>query len=302
VRRVILAAILVAVSSPALAQVHVDAGALTDRVSAVIAQELPDVELTRDLASSRVAVVIARDLPDLAVRVTMTGGRALLDRRVSLERGVEPALRVALLLIVEAIEQAPARRTPVVATTTVAQPAPEPGVGLALAAWGHAVWWGTPSVPQLGASLSASIVLDAVMVSVGVAFAGPPCCALSGAVLDGDALEISGQLVASYQLLSTGIFGLRGRAGVGLAYERADVVAQFPGGASVPQVHEAIDPYAEVGAELGLAALSGLDVVLAGGVRARFARLRVILPAGDDNLDAGLIVPWLQLGVRVKIF
>lgn len=313
------AAALAFASAPsafAQATVAVDAGALTPELIALLRFERPDVAFTSSTATSATRVSLKRDRELLSLEVS-ENGEPRIERTIAVERErLQPALRIAALLVVEAIappsvssaavSSAAVSEVPALAPediSLVEAPAP-PWLRFELAASGD-VWVSA----RIGLTFAAHYLAgEDWAIGVRVFSSGLLCCGeIESPTLRGREREVAVLADASYRLTTLDPFELAVTGAAGPSFAVFKGIATYPGGMSPEQDH----PWAVEGslrAALSLKTqpvIGGLRFVLEAGARVRLERMIVQLPeeirTTGSGLDPGIASPFLDLGVAIDL-
>lgn len=304
---------------------------LAASLTALLTDELPAGAIVED--DGALVVQLARDGGTLTLEIRDADGRVRLARGIDTADGERPALRVAALLVVEIFEQPappppPTRTATVTRTATIAArapPSPPPLVDLgpppapvevvtppppaapSVRSWwffggAAGAWWTQPSTPQVGVYLGARYDFGPLEAGVRLGAQGL-CCALAiDGRVDGDALQFFGLAEASLEVVDTGAFAVAPVLAAGVQVDRVTARA-------TAFVGEPIEETLSATGVLGRAGLIGrwtfsaaLGVELGAGIALRTPRFVSRLPPAfatdSDDLDAGVLSPWLELGVR----
>src|SRR5438552_18988772 len=123
----------------------------------MLAKELPSDAIASDADSADLFVRLDRLGEDaLSISMRDTSGVIVLERTIAIEREVVPSLRVAVLLVREAMRHSEVagepEPPPVEARPAVEPPKeePPPSIALYLAPTIHASWWQRPFSPTIG--------------------------------------------------------------------------------------------------------------------------------------------------------
>ncbi|MCB9651510.1 MAG: hypothetical protein H6730_33690 [Deltaproteobacteria bacterium] len=182
-----------------------------------------------------------------------------------------------------------------------------------LVAGATGTWWARPGTPILGLELGAEYRLGAWGLGGRAGVAGL-CCHLSAADpqdpmqsgLDADLLSFWLLAEASRDLLAAGGLTLAPTAGVGVEYARLKVTATAFVGTPVEELQEGWALLVRAGARARWAFSAAWAAELGAGVLVRSPRLLVRLPApfasDTADMDAGVVSPWLELGLRFGAF
>lgn len=291
------------------------------------------------LASEADLRLIAEEVEGALQVVLRHGERTILDRRLSLAGGRLPALRAAVLAIVEArrlesvateaaLRPAPAPPVVVTRTPTVAAPPPPPEEDLEPArprlnleptdpaipsAWAGLdlglLWAG--GAPQLGLELRGALPLASLRVGLGAGLFGLGCCQTSvdtaeAVTLDGRFLIATLRAEAEWAALQWGPVELGPTAAVGAEWLQIDAnPAIFPGDEVRSQTtHWTAALRAGVVARGPISARFGWVSRL--GLEIRSGPVAVALPEGfpivSEDLSAGRFAPYLTVGGEAAWF
>jgi hypothetical protein len=294
-RSALLALLLaIAVPRPALAiSVYIEAGALTSSLAANLRAEVSDLRIADvpEIEAARIRVTPGDGT--LLVRLSSADGAILLERTVPFEADPAPAVRVAALLLSEALAaEAPRPR------------ASEPSGAWWLGAGLSAGWWGTPAAAQ---PLGLSLFLErrsAAGLAIGVAVSGEAlCCELS--VAGSTAPGIAGTPGVARAALTLGapILDRSGgslRLGLAVGADFRTVRGrplELTAGAPASDSVSAAEALARAGLSFELPLGGSLEARLGIGAELRIPRLQVQLSDAQVRLDAGAVAPWAELGL-----
>lgn len=293
------------------AEVAVDAGALTPQLLALLRFERPDVAFTSSTATSATRVSLKRDRELLSLEVS-EDGEPRIERTIIIERErLQPALRVAALLVVEAIPPppasaamiAPAVSSPNLALLPEAPPA-TPWLRFQIAGSGD-LWVS----PRIGLTFAAHYVVnERWSIGLRVSSSGLLCCGeIDTATLRGRQREVTLFADTYYRLTMLGGTELALAGAIGPSFATFKGIATYPGGMSPEQNH----PWTVEGTMRGALSLrtqpiaGRLRFVLDAGIRLRLERMIIQLPeeirTADSGLDPGIASPFLELGVALDL-
>lgn len=278
---VLVASVASASAAPRVA-IEGEPGRVAD-VRERVERELGVVRWTSTSSAVDLRFVIAGDDPEWSVDLYERDD--VIDTRRVDAKDREAALRVVALVVVDAID----RWVP---------PPPLPPVRrwLFLEVAAEVLSWTQPFTPQLGASIAARVRAGPVWVGVRGG-AQRWCCGIGSEGIEADALTLSALAEVSLPLgrLAFAELGLDG--GIGVARDRVEAVAIFPGGRGPPDVSTHLAPagravaWARIGDAVGL--------TISAGVWLQGASETVRLPSPYDvtasPLRRGVVAPYLAV-------
>jgi hypothetical protein len=297
--------------------IYLDAGEVDAGARAMLLRELGEEGLKRERPEATLWVAIRRE-EKLNVEILLPPDRVVAARAFSLDAGLEPALRAAVLLITDAAaasyERPPeARRAP--PHELLQAPSLAAGALAAPLRYGASIglysgWWPSPGTPQPGLSIGGFRVTEQLTFGVRLTGSGFGCCRLVSNALDGRPLELALYAEASrvFARSSRIDFGVLARAGAGYIRFRGQARYFDDEGSSIAttvQSRFGFDARAELGASMTFHLDEAVGLVVSGGATFRFARLVVDAPAitnDDQGLDPGAVAPFVELAARAQIF
>lgn len=216
------ASIALAPSAARAIEVHVEAGSLTSSITAGLAAERPALELIDTPSTEAVQVVSAEPARWLVTADTPDGAR-ILERVIDVVEGPAPALRLVVLLVVEALDG-------------LEVPSPSRTLGLYLGASATLGLWTTPTTPTLGPLIRGGLRL-AERLELGASLAFVPCCGVSEpGVVSATPLAVVVLGEAAWMLTTAGPLALRALGSAGVAWRRITGVSlAYAGPAPVEQ-------------------------------------------------------------------
>ena len=287
----LVASIALSPSAARALEVHVEAGSLTSSITAGLAAERPALELIDTPSKDAVQVVVSAEPARWRVTADTPSGARILERVIDVVEGPAPALRLVVLLVVEALDG-------------LEPPSPSRALGLYLGASAALGLWTTPTTPTLGPLVRGGLRL-AERLEVGASLAFVPCCGVSEpGVVSATPLAVVVLGEGAWVLAASGPLELRALGAAGVAWRRITGVSlAYAGPAPEEQPSTA---------ELVLGAgLSGTWVLSAHwrvearlGLEVHPTRLRLALPppyADGTAVDPGVVVPAAELGVRFDL-
>lgn len=285
------ASIALAPSAARAIEVHVEAGSLTSSITAGLAAERPALELIDTPSAEAVRVVVSAEPARWLVTADTPDGARILERVIDVVEGPAPALRLVVLLVVEALDGLEA-------------PSPTRALGLYLGASAALGLWTTPTTPTLGPLVRGGLRL-AERLELGASLAYVPCCSVSEpGVVSATPLAVVVLGEAAWVLTTAGPLALRALGCAGVAWRRITGVSlAYAGPAPVEQPSTAeLVLGAGVSGALALSAHWHVEARL--GLEVHPTRLRVALPppyADGTAVDPGVVVPSAELGVRFEL-
>lgn len=260
----------------------------TEAIRSRVAREVGEVAW-RDEGADLALVV----LPEGASwRLEIVEGTSVLERRTIDATDRDAATRVAALLLVDAMD----RWTP-----PPEPPEPPTPKRLRASAALEGVAWGSPFTPMPGVSVAMSFDLGGIRIGARAGWRRW-CCGVASESIEADPHTLS--LIAE---VDVGLFrlgelqvGLAG--GIGVAHDRVEAVAIFPGGRGPP---EQTTDWQLAGRATGWVgfALSRVDLRLAAGAWIQGGTLAVELPEFFDAVEPlrrGVVSPYLALETGVR--
>lgn len=277
-------------------RISIDAGEDTARLVEMIAAELPDATITSS-AAAELHVRVLRGGGEYKIDVTGPEGQ-LGQRSVSEAEGAEPALRIAVLLTVRAVDAMRALDEP------LEIPPPPSALSIYAEAQVLTAWWSSPSTPTLGFGVAGGVDLRTVQVGLLIAELGAPCCDRSVSHLDvDDAVEVLILADASFSPVHWGRFWLHVRGSAGIDRVKARVRGRIDVNPETAATQRAIAIEGVVRGGLS----ADMEVVqdrawfgLGAGAWWRIAPLRLKRNLNDDELFTGNISPWVEARFRVN--
>ncbi len=278
-----LVSLLVVAGAPSIA---IDGPAeLASEVRARVERELGAVEWTD--ADGDLSLVIRREAERLSVRILE--GEATLESREVDATDPDAATRVVALLLVDAIER---WRPP-------PAPPPEPPAWR-IAAAVEGLSWASPFTPQTGASVGAARRIGPLWIGARIAWRRF-CCTITAEDLGANARTLSATGEVRWEIATFGRIDLGVTGALGIAHDRVEATAIFPGGRGPPEVTSQAQLAGRAAGWIGVRA-GPLDAGLAGGLWVQASTLRVRLPTGFEGteLSRGIVAPYLagEVGVR----
>lgn len=277
-----IASLLFAIAAPS---VSIDAPAeIAAEVRTRVERELETVEWADEGAD--LELVIGREGDVLSVRILE--GEAPIETRSIDATDPGAASRVVALLLVDAIERWRPPPEP---------PPPPPSWRLAIAAEG--LTWGSPSTAQNGASLAAARRIGPVWVGARIAWRRF-CCTIVAEDIEANARTLSGTGEVRWDITKLGQFEVGLAGALGVANDRVEATAIFPGGRGPPDVTAQTQVAARATAWAAIR-IEIIEFALAGGVWVQGSTLRVRLPAGFEGteLSRGIVAPYLAAEIGV---
>ncbi len=276
---------------------HVDAGALSKRLEALLATEVPDCRVVTSSRAATLSLTIQRLDGHLDVDMIAPPSMPVLARRIALDDAdPEPALRRIALLAARAVESSRAIEHPETLE-------PERLWHFSLEAAFATQWWASPQRPQLGPALAVSV--QRADFEAGV-WAGLFCCNRDDAGIEAQATELTVLLRAGWRPLHLGpvALGLELAGGANAIRIRAAPAAfpVAPGQAEETRVRTAEGVVRFGGTFRATLVGETLTVFADGGGLLRFPAVTLTLPASDDEIRTGILVPWLEAGLAVRFF
>ncbi|MCA9548880.1 MAG: hypothetical protein KC933_02520 [Myxococcales bacterium] len=287
--------------------VHVRPSAFAARLAAALEKELPVGALVSTSTGADLLVTMAPGPSDEAnLSVIRADGAALVDRALSLRAGPEPALRVAVVTVMEVYDDATTPAAPPTRTATLseARPAPSPSERrFALAVGGAGRLWGTPTTARLGLVVGASYRFSAVRIGLRGMWLGGLCCAIQAEAdaIVADSTAWAGELELSVPFARLGPLSAEAVGGAGVWLERTTASAEIFVGDAPTEVARQTAAVARVALALRWP-LDRFFVRLSGGLQVVLPDHRVSTPAAFDRFIARS--PWspqidLELGAEV---
>ena len=309
--------------APATPTIFVDAGDHTAPIAAAVEQELGlgTVTATRTAALLRVEIWV-----DQAFNLRIVAGTdsMVADRTFPLEDGLKPALRAAVLLIVDAATAHYATRAATVPAVEATAPMPpEPPQPVALEAppdvrpprW-RMRWsvsgdsWSEPASILTGVATGGQVRLGPIWVGAQLGLEGLGCCALSSENVDGRVWAVEGLIDIEWPIARVGPMTVAVLARGGVRWTRFDGRALFVprDETAVRSTEQTASAWASVGQAGGMINLQiqrrvFLHLALGAEVRGGGLAIRPPPPAGDRIVvDDGPWGGWLQAGAGVHFF
>ena len=264
-----------------------------------------DVE-TRDAADLVASVSISR--AEVSVTARDRTGVVVLDRSVSRDGGLEPAIRAVVLLLRQTTMEVPRREA---LDEGPAAPGPADRIHsmeFGVAATTASTFFASLSGLELGGALGGYFVFRGFVVHLRGWVAGVACCEVESETLSGDPFELGALIDLDGPIWASPAVELRLRAGVGLMYAE-NVVSIRAGGLrrSLAALCGACD---RVVGRLEIrprrsALRRDLRFVAAGGFvsweRARRSTSADLFRRGRRP-EAALFSPWVELGAEFDVF
>lgn len=282
---------------------------------AAVVRERPAIVLVSAREDAELSFVITRQLE---LTLSVFERERLLETRV-LGADVEPASRLAVLLMAEQISAFETRRT---ITATAAEPRADvrevlvdqprvaetitstPSVPLfRLEAGASVIVWSSPVAPQIGVFVAAARRFDRFAAALQLV-GGGLCCGLSASDIEASARVFAAMLEARWVLArgttEPSIFGA-----AGVAYEPVSARPIFVG-QTVDERGSFVGAVFRAGIRLEFAAFSWGPLLVAGGVQVHPSSLRIELdnPPNPSRqaLERGMGLPFVDVGVAVDLF
>jgi hypothetical protein len=298
--------LLLCAASP---RVHVEGGAYTEQLSLALAEEPNLIVSTASAAEMYVRLLPASE--GLVLTVRGATGAVALERKIDLQRGLDPALRMAVLLVRGALEPLPEPpkivKTEKPAPVLLARVAPVP-----------------TATPGWTMKASASAMSDVVHAELGVAiaahlrfarfaagaafmygtwFAGTDTSSVENEVSELMFVADLAFLLIDNDALALSIFGSFGALNRRVEARGGDAFE----GEGTPLFVRPWSPVGFAGGELRVPFLDGLALELRAGLKVS-APLEVVLPRAFDPRDpeepfvASRFAPFASAGLSLEIF
>lgn len=277
----LLLALLVAAAP---VRVSIEAGDLSHRLERRIEAEIPELTITSSAAAD-VRVTMRRADGELIIDVSGRSG-PMGTRSIPTSEGTEPALRLATLLTVRAVETVRSLEEP------LEIPAPPGSYSIYASAGLFTAWWSEPFRPTIGFGAGGGIDFRAFELGLLFVELGRPWGAGRRAGrIDGEATELMFLLDGSFSLVRWGVFWLRIRAAAGVNLVRFEAVNALPESQVEGVVRVAMSPDVEIVRDVVWFGLSGGVWWRVGA--ARFSNI------DDEQVFAGHLVPFADARLSV---
>jgi len=273
-------------------RVFLDAVHFDGELRAALIQELGAETIVRRREDAELWVRVQAE-ERMQVEVIAPPDTMVVARSFSLRDGPQPAVRSAVLLISDAASASPAPITPKAFAYALS-------IGGVFGSWQH------PLTAQLGVAIDANMIRGDDRFGVRLFANGLGCCALETGSSSGKVLELALLLEASTSVVTLGPIGFEALARAGAGYSRFDGHASLEDVVTAEQTASLIDARIELGASAAAALFSErAELVLSAGATIRAARLVVRPPMNVNDprvLDPGVVSPWGELALRMRIF
>jgi hypothetical protein len=275
----------------------VDAGALSERMIALLGTEVPDCEVVTSSSAATLSLAIMRVEDHLDVDMTAVPATPVLSRRVAIDDGdPEPALRRIALLAARAVESSLQLEPPETETETT-------WTGAIAASFATSCWT-SPFSPQLGPALALTFDVDAFQIGVWSAL-----LVLNDPTVDQRvevrATELTVLVQGAWRPLAIGPLsaGLDLGAGINRVWANAKPIAfsVMPGETEETRIRSfeiLVRGSAVLEVELG----ARLSLFVRGGGLLRVLSVHLDIPAVyyDKPIRTGVAGPWGEIGLAVQ--
>ncbi len=225
-------------------------------------------------------------------RLEIVEGTSVLERRTIEATDRDAATRVAALLLVDAMD----RWTP-----PPEPPEPEAPKRLRASAAVEGVAWGTPFTPLPGVSVALSVDLGALRIGARAGWRRW-CCGVATESIDADPQTLSLLAEVDVGIFRLGELQVGIAGGIGVAHDRVQAVAIFPGGRGPPDRTTDWQLAGRATGWIGFA-LSRVDLRLAAGAWIQGGTLTVAFPEFFEDVEPlrrGVVSPYLALETGVR--
>lgn len=278
---------------------HLDAGSWTSRLQSRLQQERPELEFVAAGAAEHRVTFLEGESPRwFQLVVVRAPSEVLLTRAIDMNEGPGAIVRLATLLILQAID------TPEWARVE-APPAPEKppsksvsGVSIAAVA----AWWQEPFLPHLGFSLGLHTVRGRILLELRAELRGILCCQREAEGLTGGGYEMTGLLQGGWAVYSEDWVG-RLIFGVGANFVRWTFQTD-PAMQETLGLQTNLETIGRFGFMVETPHAGFASMYLSAGIQVRLSATSV--NPEEDNvlapLDTGAWAPWIELGTRLDFF
>jgi hypothetical protein len=286
--------------------IWVEAGTLTASIASELQAEGQLLADGADVADALARVVSVDGRLD--VEVVARSGATIVDRRVDVEGELQPALRVVVLLIADAVSAGPGDGVTLVGTPELPEPKISPSLLELSAGFEGGTWDG--ATPTAGLFVGVHFPVGAFL--VGGRLASTFVGSIQSQAITGGQTSVAGLAEAEYGVWVSRI-RIAPSLGLGLDYQSfSGTPSETPSKSpilmgmspSAPTANTSAGSWALMG-RLGIAfefAYFGDTLVprLAGGMLGRFPHLAVTV--AGETLDPTLVHPWAEIGLKIRIF
>jgi hypothetical protein len=254
------------------------------------------------------AIVDDASAADLVAELRVEGAQLMLECRgsdgeVVISRSIAgriddaAALRVAVVLLDEALASRPARRAP---STAPAAPARRSLLGISV---GPSLgFFSRPLTAELGVRLAADLDLEEVRLLLEGRLLGIGCCSPESLQIRSDLTAVAVTAEADLPILKLGPAQLFGAGGVGVTFDWGTAQSKVFAGPGATQSVSQATFAGRVGVRLELPLGPRLALVAGGGIELFVGRLGIALPgpfaSNTETFGGGPACPWADLALR----
>jgi hypothetical protein len=283
---------------------------IADALSRALREELPGERLAPSAEEADMSIAVDEQEGELALSMTSSSGVDILARRISTAEGRAPALRAAILILVEALRaDAKAGVTkPAAETSPATNPAQAGGsMHLILSAGTEASWFGSPRTAEIGGRISAHLAVSELSFGVALSVIGTPFWSLAVKdALSGSTVSVAPSIFARWMFLETDSLALGAQVDLSVWWERIEAKADAFVGMARSQTFDAVG-LAGRAALVGSVPLGSeaVALILTAGLLVRGRRHLVLLPeafASGSQIDSQIAAPFAHAALAWRIF
>jgi hypothetical protein len=285
-------------------RLHVDAGALSAPMIALLASEVPSCEIVTSSGTATLSLAIMRADGHLDVDMTARDATPVLARRVAIDDGdPEPALRRIALLAARAVESSQELEPFEPSVEVERAPEAESSWHLSIEGSFATSWWAAPNIPRFGPALALSFAFGAFDVGLFGAWFVAGEGARDHVEFRATEIEILGR--GGWRPLAWGplSFGLELGAGANVMFLRARSI-EFSADTVFTETTEVEGLIRGGGIVDAWLWSERLHAFVRGGGLVRIPHVEIPIAPGYEGrpVSSGTVSPWLEVGLAVRFF